>query len=399
MLKKFKKEYIYSVVLIILALITALVISEFGLRFYFSIKNTNNKYYVWPPNLHKISRPTPGTMPGVNGIAHFNVNSEGIRGDEFSKGDQYRILTIGGSTTECLFLDQEKSWPYALQNKLNSLHTSKFWVGNVGKSGLSTREHYMHMKYLLPQYPEIDTVIILVGVNDLIRRLIDDKRYDPYFLEHYEYWKHRIIRGAFSETPYYKGKYRFRSGYYDESAIGSVIKQAVDIYTRRKMIQDEAGNMFVNLRNLRKEAREIVEDLPDLSSGLQEYKKNIDTIIDIAQSRSVRIIFITQPSLWKKDMNTEENNLIWYGWIDSQKSKRYYSVSALMRGMQAYNNTLLEICRTRGIECIDLAKELPKNSTIFYDDVHFTDKGSLMAAEAIGEYLRKSGGIKKGRKI
>jgi lysophospholipase L1-like esterase len=389
-MKRFlKRETIYAIALIIIGLVIAVVLGEFGLRTYYSIKNQNDKYYVWPPNLRKVSNPTPGTMPGVNGIAHFNVNSEGIRGDEISSGKQYRILTIGGSTTECLFLDQEKSWPYALQNKLNTPHLSKVWVGNVGKSGLSTREHYMHMKYLLPQYPRIDTVIILAGCNDLIRRLIEDKKYDPFFLDHYEYWKHRLIKGAFSETPYYKGKYRFRSGYYDELAIGSLIKQSMDMYSKRKMIQDEAGNMFVNFRNLRKGATKIVEDLPDLTSGLEEYKRNINAIIDIAQSRSVRIIFMTQPSLWKKEMTEQEKNLLWYGWIESFKSKTYYSETALLRGMQAYNDTLLQVCRARGVECIDLAKILPKNSTIFYDDVHFTDKGSLMTAEATFNYLNK----------
>ncbi|MEN6374713.1 MAG: hypothetical protein ABFD75_08030 [Smithella sp.] len=390
MRKIFKREYVYGAVLIVVGIIVALVLCEFGLRAYFSIKSKNDKYYVWPPNLRKVFKPTPGTMPGVNGIARFNVNSDGIRGDESSSGRQYRILTIGGSTTECLFLDQEKSWPYALQKKLNNLHMSKFWVGNVGKAGLSTREHFMHMKHLLPQYPEIDAVIILVGCNDLTRRLIEDKKYDPDFLDHYEYWKHRLIRGAFSETPYYKGKYRFRSGYYDELAIGSVIKQSMDMYVRRKMIQDEAGNMFVNLRKLRKEAVQIVEDLPDLNSGLEEYKRNINAIIDIAQNQSVRIIFMTQPSLWKKDMTAEEKNLLWYGWIESQKSKRYYSVAALMKGMQAYNDTLLKVCRTRGIECIDLAEKFPRSSAIFYDDVHFTDKGSLMTADVVCEYFRKN---------
>lgn len=389
MRKIFKREYVYGAVLIIAGIIVALVLCEFGLRAYFSIKSKNDKYYVWPPNLRKVFRPTPGTMPGVNGVSHFNVNSAGVRGDEYSAGKQYRILTIGGSTTECLFLDQEKSWPYALQKKLNNLQMSKFWVGNVGKAGLSTREHFMHMKYLLPQYPDIDAVIILVGCNDLTRRLIEDKKYDPDFLDHYEYWKHRLIRGAFSETPYYKGKYRFRSGYYDELAIGSVIKQSMDMYVRRKMIQDEAGNMFVNLRKLRKEASQIVEELPDLKSGLEEYKRNINAIIDIARSRPVRIIFMTQPSLWKKDMTAEEIDLLWYGWIESHKSKRYYSVTALMRGMQEYNNTLLQVCRTRGVECIDLAKELPRNSTIFYDDVHFNDNGSLMTADVVSEYFRR----------
>lgn len=389
MKKILKREHIYSAVLLIVGIVVALVASEFGTRVYFSIKNEKNKYYVWPPNLRKIFKPTAGTMPGVNSIAHFNVNSDGIRGDEMSSKKQHRILAIGGSTTECLFLDQEKSWPYALQNRLNALHPADVWVGNAGKAGLSTREHFMHMKYLLPQFPEVETVIILAGVNDLIRRLIEDKKYDPNFLDHYESWKQRLIKGAFSETPYYKGKYRFRSGYYDELAIVSLIKQSLDMYSKREMIQDEAGNMFVNLRNLRKEALQIVEDLPDLTSGLDEYKRNINAIIDIAQSRSVRIIFMTQPSLWKKDMTAEEKNLLWYGWIESFKTKKYYSETALMRGMQSYNDTLLQVCRTRNIECIDLATMLPKNTSIFYDDAHFTDKGSLLVAEAIGNYFKK----------
>jgi lysophospholipase L1-like esterase len=389
-MKIINRENIYRLILILVGLAIALVIGEFGLRAYYSIKDKNHKYYVWPPNLHKVSKPIPGTMPGVDGIAHFNVNSDGIRGDEFSSDQKYRILAIGGSTTECLFLDQEKSWPYALQNKLNNLHLSKVWIGNVGKSGLSTREHYMHMKYLLPQYHEIDVIVILAGCNDLIRRLIEDKKYDPYFLDHYDYWEQRLIRGAFSETPYKKGKYRFHSGYYDELAIGSLVKQIMYINSKREMVQDETGNLFVNLRNLRKGALEIVEHLPDLTSGLEEYKKNLNAIIDIAQSQFIRIVFVTQPSLWKQDMTEKEKDLIWNGWIESPKSKRYYSEIALMRGMQAYNDTLLQVCKARGVECIDLAIVLPKDSTIFYDDVHFSDKGSLMTADVIFKYLSKN---------
>lgn len=242
---------------------------------------------------------------------------------------------------------------------------------------------------MLPQLPGIDAIIILAGCNDLGRRLIENNNYDPNFLDNYEYWKQRLIRGAFSATPYFQGKYRFHSGYYDELAIGSLIKNALEIYSRREMIQDEAGNMFVNLRKLRKGASEIVEYLPDLTSGLEEYKKNLNVIIDMAKHQSVRIIFLTQPSLWKKDMTEQEKALLWYGWIESFKSKRYYSEIALMRGMQAYNNALLQVCQARGVECIDLAKMLPKNSAIFYDDVHFTDNGSLMTADIIFKYLNK----------
>ena len=41
------------------------------------------------------------------------------------------------------------------------------------------------------------------------------------------------------------------------------------------------------------------------------------------------------------------------------------------------------------MERIDLGEMLPKNSAIFYDDVHFTDKGSLLTADIIFKYLNK----------
>ena len=233
--KVFNRKYFYYVALIITGIAIALVLGEFSIRTYYSIKDKNHKYYVWPPNLRKVFKPNRGTMNGVNGIAHFNVNSDGIRGDEFSAEQQYRILAIGSSDTECSSIDQEKSWPYALQSKLNELQRRKVWVGNVGKSGLSTREHFMHMKYLLPQYPGINTVIILVGCNDLIRRLIEEKNYDPYFLDNYSYWRQRLIRGAFSEMPYFEGKFRFHSGYYDELALGSFAKQFIERYYKNEL--------------------------------------------------------------------------------------------------------------------------------------------------------------------
>ena len=90
-MKIINRENSYRLILILVGLAIALVIGEFGLRAYYSIKDKNHKYYVWPPNLHKVSKPIPGTMPGVNGIAHFNVNSDGIRGDEFSSDQKYRI--------------------------------------------------------------------------------------------------------------------------------------------------------------------------------------------------------------------------------------------------------------------------------------------------------------------
>jgi GDSL-like Lipase/Acylhydrolase family len=383
----FNRENLARLFLVVLGVFLALAACEYGLRFYLSATGSS-KYYVWPPNMLKVFKPAPGTLPGVTEIATFRTNADGLRGDEMSSGPQYRILAIGGSTTECLLIDQGKAWPLALQSRLNAFGRREAWVGNAGKAGLSTREHYMHMKYLLPQFPGIDAVIILAGCNDLVRRLIEDEKYDPHFLDHYAEWEPRLIRGAFSETPYYPGKYRFRTGYYDETAIGSLYRKFQYVRSQRELHQDEQGGFYVQMREKRQSAVEIVDRLPDLGPALGEYRRNLNAIIDMAQARNIRILFVTQPYLWKSRMTTEEEKLLWIGWIESLKARRYYSARALAEGMDRYNRVLMAVCRERGLECIDLAGRLPKDTTIFVDDVHFNENGSLRAAEVIYGYLK-----------
>jgi hypothetical protein len=67
--------------------------------------------------------------------------------------------------------------------------------------------------------------------------------------------------------------------------------------------------------------------------------------------------------------------------------KFFYSVEALAEGMAAYNGRLLEICRQRQVECIDLATLLPKDTTVFYDDAHFNESGAKQVARIVADYL------------
>jgi hypothetical protein len=59
--------------------------------------------------MRKVFKPDPALLPGISGDSRFDVDSDGIRGDEMPRGDAYRILAVGGSTTECLYLDQEEA--------------------------------------------------------------------------------------------------------------------------------------------------------------------------------------------------------------------------------------------------------------------------------------------------
>ena len=65
----------------------------------------------------------------------------------------------------------------------------------------------------------------------------------------------------------------------------------------------------------------------------------------------------------------------------------YYSTEVLAETMALYNGALLDVCRRRGAECVDLATALPRTPKIFYDDAHFTEFGAATVADHLAAYL------------
>ena len=136
----------------------------------------------------------------LSGASRFSTNARGLRGDEWSSGDSYRILAIGGSTTESLYLDDREAWPRLLQDRLNAARGgSEVWVGNAGKSGLSSRHHVIQVMRLLEQHP-VDAVVVLAGVNDFHNRLSRDAAFLPIDQEPKREFR-RLYLTAFSMWP------------------------------------------------------------------------------------------------------------------------------------------------------------------------------------------------------
>src|SRR5260370_37805028 len=93
--------------------------------------------------------------------------------------------------------------------------------------------------------------------------------------------------------------------------------------------------------------------------------------------------------MWKPGLSEELNSLLWLGGVgDFQRksAKPYYSVEALANGMKQYNDVLLRVCRQRGIESVDLSY-LEKDTTVFYDDVHFNEGGARKVSSVLASYF------------
>jgi lysophospholipase L1-like esterase len=321
----------------------------------------------------------PGIMPGVSGRSLFSTNAHGIRGDDFSDEDDLRILAIGGSTTECLYLDQGEAWPALLQKRLSGLSPQRVWVGNLGKSGLDTYDHILYMKHLLPQYPRIDAILLMVGVNDMMHA--------THHTEIGSMDERQREQVAFSAIP------NDLQSEGDLSIKGTELWQAYEklrqrVSSKGKIVQDRAGLGYVDLRNLRRQAAERVTTMPDLSEHLHEFRKRLETMVELAKAESLRLILLTQPSMWRPNLSIEEEGLLWFGWAD-ELWQSYYSTEVLDQMLEQFNDVVLDVCQVGGVECIDVASQLPRDTTIFYDDIHFNENGSERVAAIVFKYWRR----------
>jgi len=345
----------------------------------------DNRYYIWLPNHSATLNPQPGLMPGVGPIAHFHVNSQGIIGREWAseRDTEYRILTIGGSTTECLYLDQDKSWPALLQQGLGATPDGRtIWVGNLGKAGFNTRDHLALMRLAIDQY-DVDAIVMLIGGNDLVHRLIEGDSYDPRFTEkevEYRAW----LVSRFASVP--PSMDDVQQSILRRTALWQLARRLNRLYKSWKapIVQDEAGDWLVRMRKARQTAR-LIKELPDLNSGLDEYERNVTAIIQEAQRRSIRIVLVTQPTFWKANAPEAEHNLLWMGW---RPDGSFYTTEALAKAIDAYNQRLLATAEKLNVECVDLAARLPRSLDVFYDDMHFNEHGSQLVSERLADHFR-----------
>lgn len=387
MVDSYFRNMLSKIILLLISISIGILLGEFGVR---TLYPSSHHYFVHKPYLRITFKPSSDIMPGIEGESRYKVNALGVRGDEFSSDQTYRILALGGSSTECHYLDQLETWTGLLQSKLNEYTSGhKIWVGNIGKGGTNTRHHILQMKYLLKQYQHINAIIVLAGINDLSLRLAEDTFYDPLFTKN-PGWEVKLSVGAFSVLPV---GCNISLPYVKRSALWHLARKCKYRLFAHGQIQDIEGRYMTKWREHRKDAIAIRNVLPDIKSALEEYSRNIETIIDIAESRSVRLIFMTQPVMWERDLPLKLKRLLWFGGIGTyhQESEReYYSVEALDTGMRMYNDILLKTCQLRQIECIDLYSILPKDTTVFYDDCHFNENGAEAVAEIIARYLTPS---------
>ncbi|HEY5658847.1 MAG TPA: SGNH/GDSL hydrolase family protein, partial [Myxococcota bacterium] len=289
-----------TLLLVAASLALSLAAAELGLRL---AAPAPEHFGVWPAHLEVTLHPAPGVLPGVEGPSRFTTNADGLRADARSPAHAHRILVIGGSTVESLYLDDAETWPHLLQDHLGAARgRADVWVGNAGKSGLNSRHHVVQALRLLPQLPPIDVLLVMVGVNDLNHRLARDTDFRPIDREPRSTFAELYAR-AFDVQPEPQSPWR----------PVQLLRRAAALRARweanaapLELVQDDAGRVYEKWRRHRREAPRRRDALPELEAALREYAANLHTIADIAQRHGARAVFVTQPVMWHAQLGPEE---------------------------------------------------------------------------------------------
>jgi lysophospholipase L1-like esterase len=295
-------------------------------------------------------------------VTTHTKNSLGFRGPDPPRDFARRLtlLTIGGSTTESLFLSDGKTWTDQLARRLSTVDPD-VWVNNAGLDGQSTYGHLVLLQSVVVSLrPKV--ALFLIGTNDvaLDRPNTFDSALAP----------HRSLPG------------RLAAAVVDHSEVARLVQNVARAARARRR---GFGHSEIDLRSARHvafEPEEVQHILEGQKTSLQQYRQRLVRIGQLCRASGIEPVFITQPALFGEiadattgvDLATVQVNGRGNGIVE-------------WRLLERFNDVTREVGASQGLFVIDLAREMPKDSRFFYDFLHFTNEGAVVVGDIVFRHL------------
>jgi hypothetical protein len=368
--------------IVIAGALAAVVFTYVGLELY--TRHTislppEGQLFIWQPLVRQpvsVGRAVPGLKP-LHEIV--TTNAHGLRGAPMNfvePSDVQSIVTLGGSATECLLLNDDATWPAKLQENLRAAVGPRVWVGNGGQSGQMTADYISHMRFVIPQL-QPDIVIVMPAGNDM--QAAFEGRLLPMDLEDINV----LTRYA---SRLYKRKARERFDRLEPSFWW-------DTHWGPMLGGIDFANMYEALKKRRLNSKKL-GSFADAQDSLDVYRSNLDMLAASAPA-GTRLVFLTHPYLYKRQMSLEEESTLWAGYTCMDcPDVEYYSHEVMIDLLETMNAITLETCDRFGLKCFDLNAKLKKDLENFYDDAHMTQQGAHNAAALVASFLLEQGLIR-----
>jgi len=357
-----------NLLVLLISFILVLGLCELILRIYnplgFRIKGDK---IILPINKQEIIHHEHG-LGKLDRVVVHQRNSLGFWGPEppadFSR--HLTIVTVGGSTTECFDLAENKTWPHDLGVDLQR-NFNHLWLNNAGLSGNSTFGHYILMQdYLVKLKPKV--VIFLVGLND--QGLRTERNFD------------QEIHGI---------KFRSLERFLASAAVHSELAAAsVNLYRyyfpKSVMINNQNKPQEIDFKKLPHfqvsdaTRADVIKDHQD--HYLRPYKARLEKLMAICREYNIVPGLVTQPVLYGEGVDAASGVDLGHRFVAQDMD----GVTA-WQVLELYNDVTREVGREQGVLVIDLAREMPKNPAYYFDLMHYTNAGAARMADIIATHL------------
>ncbi|MGE0538276.1 MAG: SGNH/GDSL hydrolase family protein [Pirellulales bacterium] len=313
-------------------------------------------YHCRPPEAVYTFDPDPYTFPGVSGEARSTICNRGFRAPPLPpRSAATRVLCVGGSTTECLMLDDSESWPARVAAALDKAGRH-YWIGAAGHCDNATGHHLRFIKNSR-QIAEVDCLVVLAGAGDYVRGLLQ--------LESGEYAPPLFV----------------------QSHLMMVAKTIWNVQLGRGFLIDRTGREWLALRR----HLPIDPQALDLDDYLIDYEGRLREIVSAARRRGKRLILVTQPVLWDDFLNPAalQQMHIARDYVNPRGSGTLTPAECL-EVMDRFNAVMLRVAEETGTEIVDAAVAMNGVEKYFYDDFHLNEAGcqalgNLVASQIEGK--------------
>lgn len=266
------------------------------------------------------------------------------------------IVFLGGSTTECMFVDQERRFPYAAGQILEQETGARINSYNGGMSGSDSLNAIdILINKVIPLKP--DVVVFMENINDLSTLLYEGT-----------YWHEGTARSPLETLK-------------KRQMVGKLLKEIFIPHLNqayrnlRKTLSGKEEDEFAGARG-----KTLVIDQAKME---RDFAANLQTIVCTCKAWGIVPVLMTQAN-----RITEHPDAVVAAYVARGGRDRGISYQRFKTLYDAFNDTIREVGRKNQVMVIDLAREVPSDQKHLYDMVHLNDAGSQLAAQIIAARLK-----------
>jgi lysophospholipase L1-like esterase len=367
------------------SLIAGFIVLEMSARWWIRIRR---EYYVLPPGLRLRLHIDRETFPELEPVVRFEVNADGERGAEVprvARGERlYRVLVAGGSQPEGYLLDQDTSWPGAVHallaqpRHLVALGASNVHVGSIARSGLGAEALDLLLARVLPRYPRLDAIVILVGASDVLRWLEEGASSSAAASQ-------VVISDVFRCHP--EGRFGWAP---KALALFELLARLRRRWLRPLQVHHRAGRWVRGARAMRANAKIIRATMPDPAAMMDHFDRHFRSVVRQAKAHADRVIVVRQSWFAKDAYTPEEAAHMWHGGVGRawcEEVTTFYSLEVTSRLMARLDGCAACIASDLDVDQIDLTSLLEPSLGNYYDFFHLTPAGARTVASAVASML------------